>query len=74
MSVSPDALHDLLHKPSLWQRLTLQDWLWAALVIAGTVFAFMRYSHAMDAYEQAFLILAAPSVIALDWSWRAFQP
>ena len=56
MSVSQEAMHALMDKPSFWQRLKLTDWLWAALVIIGTAFAYTRYSVHMDAYEQGFLL------------------
>lgn len=74
MSVSSEALNELLNKPSLFQRLKPTDWLWAALVVAGGLFAFYQYNHAMDIYEQAFLLLTIPSMITLGWYWRAFQP
>ncbi|WP_020558961.1 c-type cytochrome biogenesis protein CcsB [Thiofilum flexile] len=74
MSVPSEALNELLNKPSFFQRIKPTDWVWAALVVAGGLFAFVKYAHAMDIYEQAFLILAIPSMIALGWSWRAFQP
>lgn len=74
MSVSQEAMHALMDKPSFWQRLKLTDWLWAALVIIGTAFGYTRYSVHMDAYEQGFLLLSAPALIALGWTWRAVQP
>jgi cytochrome c-type biogenesis protein CcsB len=74
MSVPQEAMHVLMDKPSFWQRLNITDWLWAALVVAGTAFAFTRYASYMDIYEQGFLIVAAPTLIALGWMWRAVQP
>ena len=49
------------------------DWLFAALVIAGGLFAFSRYSGAMDGYEKAILLLTLPSAIALCWFWRPLR-
>ena len=46
------------------------DWVFAALVIAGGLFALQRYGHAMDVYEKGILIGAIPSVIWLGWFWR----
>lgn len=74
MSVTQEAMQALMDKPSFWQRLKPTDWVWAALVLAGTAYAYLLYSHAMDAYEQGFLILSAPALITLGWNWRAVQP
>ena len=49
------------------------DWLFAALVITGGLFAFSRYSGAMDGYEKAILLLTLPSAIALCWFWRPLR-
>ena len=49
------------------------DWIFAALVIAGGLFAFLRYSSAMDGYEKAILLLTVPSAIALAWFWRPLR-
>jgi cytochrome c-type biogenesis protein CcsB len=73
MSVSNETLNELLTKPSFFQRIKSQDWIWAALVLAGGVFAFVKYAHAMDTYEQAFLLLSIPALIYLGWSWRPIQ-
>jgi cytochrome c-type biogenesis protein CcsB len=49
------------------------DWLFAALVIAGGLFAFSRYAQAMDVYEKGILLGAMPSAIALGWFWRPLR-
>ena len=49
------------------------DWIFAVLVIAGGLFAFSRYSSAMDGYEKAILLLTVPSAIALAWFWRPLR-
>ncbi|MGB1257708.1 MAG: c-type cytochrome biogenesis protein CcsB [Thiolinea sp.] len=74
MSVPQDAMQEIINRPGLLQRLKLSDWIWAVLVIAGAAFVFSSYSSHMDVYEQGILILTAPSIIALGWYWRAFQP
>ena len=48
----------------------LTDWLYAVVVLALTAWAFVRFGGAMDGYEQAILVAAAPSVIAMGWFWR----
>ncbi|HCX80875.1 MAG: c-type cytochrome biogenesis protein CcsB [Curvibacter sp. RIFCSPHIGHO2_12_FULL_63_18] len=54
-------------------RRTWFDWLFAVLVIAGGLFAFMRYADSMDVYEKGILLAAIPSVIWLGWFWRPLQ-
>ncbi len=49
------------------------DWLFALAVLAGGLFAFNRYTHAMDVYEKGILLGAIPSVIWLGWFWRPLQ-
>ena len=45
------------------------DWIFAALVLAGGLFAFSKYGHAMDVYEKGILICAVPFAIWLGWFW-----
>lgn len=49
------------------------DWLFAAIVLAGGVFAFSRYNAAMDVYEKGILLAAMPSAIMLGWFWRPLR-
>jgi cytochrome c-type biogenesis protein CcsB len=51
-----------------------KDWLFAAVVIALTVYALMTYSSKMDGYERVILAFTGPSIIALAWGWRSLQP
>jgi cytochrome c-type biogenesis protein CcsB len=46
------------------------DWLYAVVVLALTGWGFWRFGDAMDVYEQAILLAAAPSVVAMGWFWR----
>jgi cytochrome c-type biogenesis protein CcsB len=52
-------------------RLGLFDWLFAALTLLGTGYAYVLYADLMDVYEVGILILTAPAVIALGWYWKA---
>ena len=54
-----------LGRPGVFAGRTLYDWLFAALVAGGTVFAFARYHAAMDGYEKGILLLAAPVLPSL---------
>ena len=49
------------------------DWLFAALVVAGGLFAFSRYSAYMDVYEKAILVGTLPAAIWLGWFWRPLR-
>ncbi|WP_119153876.1 c-type cytochrome biogenesis protein CcsB [Caldimonas tepidiphila] len=63
-----------LNAPGYFARRSWFDWLFAALVIAGTGFAFSRYSGAMNEYEQWILAGSAPSLIWLGWFWGRLKP
>ncbi len=49
------------------------DWLFAALVIGGGLFALQRYAAYMDVYEKGILLGAIPSTIWLGWFWRPLR-
>ena len=49
------------------------DWLFAAITLAGGLFAFTTYGLAMDVYEKGILLGAMPAVIALAWFWRPLR-
>ena len=54
-------------------RRTWWEWFFAALMIAGGVFAFARYHSAMDVYEKGILLGAVPAAIWLGWLWAPLQ-
>jgi cytochrome c-type biogenesis protein CcsB len=56
--------------PGYFKRLNAADWLFALALLAGAVFGLNRYHHNMDIYEQAILLLAAPTFAALGWHWK----
>ncbi len=62
----------VLHEGYFARRKPL-DWVFAALVLVGGLFAFFQYQHAMNGYEQAILIGTIPAAIALGWFWRPLQ-
>ena len=49
------------------------DWVFAALVVAGGLFAFSRYAGSMDYYEKTILVAAIPAAIWLGWFWRPLR-
>ena len=56
--------------PGYFRRLGALDWLFAAVLLGGVVFALNRYGSFMDVYEKAILALTAPTFIALAWHWK----
>jgi cytochrome c-type biogenesis protein CcsB len=60
------------HNLSYFKR-SLFDWLFAALVLAGAVFALTRYYGFMDYYEVGILIGTVPALVAMAWFWRPIQ-
>ncbi|MES2361981.1 MAG: c-type cytochrome biogenesis protein CcsB [Pseudomonadota bacterium] len=49
------------------------DWVFAALVTVGLLYAFGRYGAFMDVYEKGILLAAIPAAIAMGWFWRPLQ-
>ena len=62
----------LLHEGYFSKRNGL-DWMFAALVLAGGLYALGLYGSSMDVYEKGILLAAMPSVIALGWFWRPLR-
>jgi len=56
-----------------FRRLSAIDWLYALALFAGSLFALNRYAHHMDYYEQAILVLAAPTFAWLGWQWKSVR-
>ncbi|MFC5549762.1 c-type cytochrome biogenesis protein CcsB [Massilia aerilata] len=56
--------------PGFFKRLTAIDWLFGAGLLAASLFALQRYGSFMDVYEQAILLLAAPTFAFLGWHWK----
>jgi cytochrome c-type biogenesis protein CcsB len=55
---------------NLLQSLRWQDWVYALIVFAGSIFAFVKYSQYMDIYEVSFLFGAATLASYLGWKWK----
>ena len=56
--------------PGLLKSRSLFDWLFAALLAAGALFALNRYGEFMDIYEKGILLAAVPTFVGLGWYWR----
>jgi cytochrome c-type biogenesis protein CcsB len=55
---------------TLLESLRWQDWLYALIVFAGSIFAYVKYSQYMDIYEVSFLFGAAALASYLGWKWK----
>ncbi|MCK9530277.1 MAG: c-type cytochrome biogenesis protein CcsB [Gammaproteobacteria bacterium] len=73
MSVTSEFLQDGLTRKAWWQRLGWWDWGWGALVLAGALFAYARYSALMDGFEIIILAGTVPVVLGLGWGWKAMR-
>ena len=56
--------------PGFFKRLGTLDWLYGALLLAGSLFGLSRYGAYMDIYEKAILLAAAPTFAWLGWHWK----
>jgi cytochrome c-type biogenesis protein CcsB len=56
--------------PGFFRSLSVIDWLYAAALMAASLFALGRFSAHMDVYEQGILLLAAPTFAWLGWHWK----
>ena len=57
--------------PGLLKGRSVLDWIFAALLLAGALFALNRYGDFMDIYEKGILLAAVPTFVGLGWYWRS---
>jgi cytochrome c-type biogenesis protein CcsB len=67
---SGSATQAYTQPPGFFKRLSAIDWLFGAGLLAASLFALQRYGSFMDVYEQAILLLAAPTFALLGWHWK----
>ena len=60
-------------QPSWLKRLNWFDWLYAALLIVGSGYAYTRYGAYMDGYEKGILVFACTTAIGLGWFWKPMR-
>jgi cytochrome c-type biogenesis protein CcsB len=53
-----------------FKRLTIIDWLYAAALLAASLFALNRFGAHMDYYEKIIAVTAAPTFAWLGWHWK----
>ena len=54
----------------LFKRLSWFDWLYAALITAGGLYALSRFGVYMDGYEKGILLVAIPALSVFGWFWK----
>ncbi len=59
--------------PGLLRSRSVFDWLFAALLLAGALFALNRYGDYMDIYEKGILLAAVPTFAGLGWYWKSMR-
>ena len=69
MSTTSDELNYQFNKPFL-KTLSLYDWVFALLVMAGAFYAWNTYASNMDSYEVGILFGTAISMVGLGWYWK----
>ncbi|HSJ48675.1 MAG TPA: c-type cytochrome biogenesis protein CcsB [Gammaproteobacteria bacterium] len=73
MSVTQQEMMQGFEKPSFWKSLSWFDWVWAALVVVGSVYVYRNFPHLMDVYEIGILAGSAVSLITLGWLWKPIR-
>lgn len=73
MTTATDSAETLTLHSGYFSRRNTFDWLFAAIVLAGGLFALQRYAQYMDVYEKAILVGTVPSLIWLGWFWRPLR-
>jgi cytochrome c-type biogenesis protein CcsB len=59
--------------PGLLKGRSVFDWIFAALLLAGALFALSRYGDYMDIYEKGILLASVPTLAGLGWYWRSMR-
>ena len=54
----------------LFKRLSWFDWLYAALIGAGGLYALSRFGGYMDIYEKGILLVSIPALSVFGWFWK----
>ena len=57
-------------KKSFLASLSVTDWVFALLLVAGAGFALHRYSAHMNYYDKLVLVCSVPTFAVLGWRWK----
>jgi cytochrome c-type biogenesis protein CcsB len=58
---------------AFFKQLGVFDWVFTFLLLAGSVYAYQRYSSLMDGYEVGILFLAAIGFNIIGWLWKPIR-
>lgn len=58
---------------NIFKSLGLMDYLFALALLAGALFAEIRFHNFMDSYEQAILFCSVPALAILGWAWKPLR-
>lgn len=72
-TTTADATTTITLHEGFFSRRNWLDWLFAALVLAGGLYAFVQYAQYMDVYEKGILVASVPAAIWLGWFWRPLR-
>jgi cytochrome c-type biogenesis protein CcsB len=73
MSVTSEAMNNEFDTTPFLKRLSVFDWAWALLVLAGSVIAQSLYGSLMDEYEIGILYGSAAGLVGLGWGWKPMR-
>lgn len=59
--------------PPLFKRLSWFDWLYAALITTGGLYALSRFGSYMDVYEKGILLVTIPALSVFGWFWKPIR-
>lgn len=59
--------------PGFFKGRSVFDWIFAALLLAGALFALNRYGDYMDIYEKGILLASVPTFAGLGWYWKSMR-
>jgi len=68
-----EAAQHSYQRPSFFRSLGWFDWVYAALLVAGSGYAFQLYGDHMDVYEKGILFLVAAMFVGLGWFWKPMR-
>ena len=68
-----EAIQGGYRRPSFFRGLNWFDWAYAAVLAAGSLYAYKLYGGYMDGYEKGILFLTAGSFIGLGWFWKPMR-
>jgi cytochrome c-type biogenesis protein CcsB len=73
MSVTQEYMENEFDKPPLLKRLSLFDWIWAALLLVASIWTYNHYSALMDSFEVAILVGSTAGMLLFGWGWKPMR-